>query len=156
MVYSFPNEDDAEQHWAKPEADSKYYLDFDFSSVISINKKNASVWVNRNSCWLVKENNGGYCIKFSLNEHLSKLTHFKLSFLSGKQSSFQWSWFVSSGSGSGKTTSFHSTNWIQIPNISTFTITYTVWWYPKGNHFNQKVCIKCTRALLHDTFVLIA
>ena len=33
MTYSYPNEDDADQMWAKPEADSKYYIDYDFSYV---------------------------------------------------------------------------------------------------------------------------
>ena len=33
MTHSYPNEDDADQLWAKPEADSKYYIDYDFSYV---------------------------------------------------------------------------------------------------------------------------
>ena len=33
MVFSFENEAGAEELWAKPEPDSKYYLDYDFSYV---------------------------------------------------------------------------------------------------------------------------
>ena len=33
MTYSYPNEDDADELWAKAEADSKYYADYDFSYV---------------------------------------------------------------------------------------------------------------------------
>ena len=42
MTYSYPNEDDADQLWAKPEADSKYYVDYDFSYV-STNNTNEPV-----------------------------------------------------------------------------------------------------------------
>ena len=37
MTYSYPNEDDSDQMWAKPEADSKYYIDYDFSYVSTNN-----------------------------------------------------------------------------------------------------------------------